>query len=124
MQTELLANVTVQRCTATATTLPRSTPALLVRLLDVFHHFEYPVTFMRSVYDAMAPDRRVFLVEFHRDPERVKSMPSSWALQHLRADLATFQAEVERAGFRLVASPELPELSENYIMVFEKQTKV
>ena len=54
------------------------------------------------------------------DPERVKSMPPAWALEHIRADQATFRAEVERAGFRLVASPVLDELRENYIMVFEK----
>ena len=51
---------------------------------------------------------------------RVQSMGPAWALDHIRADQATFRAEVEAAGFRHVASPELEELRENYIMVFEK----
>ena len=135
---------------------------------------------MRSLRDAMAKDGRLLLCDFHRDPERIKSMPPGWALEHIRvsatpgsphppylrkrhrtpaahvnawpaeyggvhpvhpfpssppplpvhntcmprplrqADQATFRAEVERAGFRLVASPELEELQENYLMVFEK----
>ena len=28
-------------------------------------------------------------------------------------------AQVESAGFKLIAEPELPELEENYIMIFE-----
>ena len=57
---------------------------------------------------------------FHRDPSRATSRSPSWLLEHIRADQATFRAEVERAGFRLIASPELEALTDNYIMVFEK----
>lgn len=118
---EGLANVKVQQCSAKSTCLPAGTPkAAFACVLDVYHHLEYPITFMRSVHDAMCAGGRLFLCDFHRDPARVTSMPGNWALEHIRADQATFRAEVERAGFRLVASPELPELRENYIMVFER----
>jgi len=115
-----LANVTVQRCTPRATSLPAGTGASFACLLDVYHHLEYPITFMRSLRDALCEGGRVLVCDFHRDPSRVTSMPPEWALEHIRADQATFRAEIERAGFHLVASPELPELKENYLMVFEK----
>ena len=117
---ERLHNVTVQRCTAKATGLPAGTSASFACLLDVYHHLEYPVTFMRSVRDALTVGGRLLICDFHRDPSRVTSMPGNWALEHIRADQAAFRAEVESAGFTLVAEPELPELKENYIMVFER----
>jgi len=43
-----------------------------------------------------------------------------WALEHLRADRDVFVAEVVSVGFKLVASPEMPELRENYCVVFER----
>ncbi len=118
---ERLPNVTIRQCTPKSTALPAGTAASFACILDVYHHLEYPITFMRSLRDALCEGGRVLLCDFHRDPERVKSMPPNWALEHIRADQATFRAEVERAGFRLVASPELPELTENYLMVFEKR---
>lgn len=117
---ERLANVTVQRCTPRATSLPAGTGASFACLLDVYHHLEYPITFMRSLADALYEGGRVLVCDFHRDPARVTSMPPEWALEHIRADQSTFRAEIERSGFRLVANPELPELTENYLMVFEK----
>ena len=75
---------------------------------------------MRSVRDSLTVGGKLLLCDFHRDPARVTSMPPSWALEHIRADQATFRQEVERAGFTLVAEPELPELKENYSMVFER----
>ena len=114
-----LSNVTVQRCSDKATGLPAGC-ASFACLLDVYHHLEYPITFMRSLREALSEGGVVFLCDFHRDPERVKSQPPEWAYDHIRADQATFRAEVEQAGFRLVASPELASLTENYLMVFEK----
>ena len=116
---EALSNVKVQRTTAKSAELPAGS-ASFACLLDVYHHLEYPITFMRSLREALRPDGRVLVCDFHRDPSKVKSMPPSWALDHIRADQATFRAEIEKAGFRLVASPQLPTLKENYLMVFEK----
>ena len=115
-----LSNVRIQRSTAKSVELPTGTAASFACLLDVYHHLEYPITFMRSLKEALTPDGRVLVCDFHRDPSKVKSMPPSWALDHIRADQATFRAEIERAGFRLVASPSLPTLRENYLMVFER----
>ena len=70
--------------------------------------------------DALCEGGIVLLCDFHRDPERVKSQPPEWAFEHIRADQATFREEVEQAGFRLIASPELESLQENYLMVFER----
>ena len=41
-------------------------------------------------------------------------------LVHVRAGQEVFREEVVDAGFELVTEPELPELEENYIMVFTK----
>jgi ubiquinone/menaquinone biosynthesis C-methylase UbiE len=116
---ESLPNVTVQQCTAKSVEVAASV-ADFACLLDVYHHLEYPVTFMRSVRSALADGAKLILVDFHRDPSKVTSHPPSWALDHIRADQSTFRSEVEKAGFKLVASPEIEQLKENYIMIFEK----
>ena len=42
------------------------------------------------------------------------------ALAHIRADKATFVEEIVQAGFRVVATPSVEGLRENYVVVFER----
>ena len=60
------------------------------------------------------------LVDFHRDPSKMVHHDPEWALEHLRAGQEVFREEIRAAGFRVVEEPELPELLENYCMVFQK----
>ena len=55
---EGLANVTVSRCSGKATGLEAGT-ASFACLLDVYHHLEYPVTFMRSLRDTLCDGGKV-----------------------------------------------------------------
>ena len=42
-------------------------------------------------------------------------------LDHVRAGREVFLAELEEAGFQLVAAPEIPGMVENYVLVLEKK---
>jgi len=117
---EGLGNVEVSLCTDKAVGVAADVRANAALICDVYHHFEYPRTFMRSLHAVLADDARVVVIDFHRDPTRMTSHAPQWALDHIRAGREVFQTEIEEAGFRLVALEDLPGLSENYCMVFAK----
>ena len=58
------------------------------------------------------------MIDFHRDPARVRSRPAEWVWRHVRADQAAFRREVLDCGFALQAEPTVDGLAENYVMVF------
>mmetsp|Transcript_20098 Transcript_20098/g.58780 ORF Transcript_20098/g.58780 Transcript_20098/m.58780 type:complete len:150 (+) Transcript_20098:651-1100(+) len=88
-------------------------------MCDVYHHLEYPRTACKHIRRYLTPDTgRLVIVDFHRDPARVKSHTEEWVLRHLRADQATFRQEVLTSGYRLVEEVEVPGLEENYVMIF------
>ena len=91
----------------------------LAIIIDVYHHIEYPRTVLRQIRSALKPGGKLLVLDFIRDPEIHKSHPPSWILQHVRADQNTFRNEILSTGFTLVNEPVLPDLLENYIMVFE-----
>ena len=76
---------------------------------------------MRSLRRALRPGGFCVVIDFHRIPEKMTSHSGPWVLVHVRAGQEVFREEVVDAGFELVTEPELPELEENYIMVFTKQ---
>ena len=117
-----LANVRVSRSSVKATGLPSSRRYLadLAIILDVYHHFDFPFTMMRSVRAALREGGRVVLVDFWRDPSKMVVHDGQWALDHIRADRDVFVAEVKAAGFKVVAMPTLAPLKENYVVVFER----
>lgn len=96
----------------------------LVLICDVYHHFVHPLAMMREV--ARVLRRRsgensggvVVLVDFHRDVGRCWSHEGNWVLDHVRADQATFEAEIAAAGFVKVGEREVTGLVENYIVLF------
>ena len=81
---------------------------------DVYHHFEYPKSTMTSLKAALKTDgpSRVVLVDFHRDASKMVTHAPSWALEHIRADQATFRDEILACGYELLEEPELPALTE------------
>lgn len=92
----------------------------MVLLCDVYHHLEYPTTFMSDVRRVCKPTSVVVLVDFHRDPTKIFSHPENpnWALEHLRADQATFEREIASAGFIKSHEVSVENLRENYVVVF------
>lgn len=80
----------------------------------------------RSLHKALRKDDKegkgpgyLVVIDFHRDDAKIWSKPKGWVMDHVRASQAEFRAEIESAGFRLVAEPVVQGLSENYVMVFE-----
>ena len=111
---------------AVATThnpLPQGDPSegsiRLALLVDVYHHLEFPRTVCRRLRALLHPeDGRLVIIDFHRDPTKVKSKSQEWVMKHLRAGQGTFREEIISAGFVLESEPNIPELTENYCMIF------
>lgn len=118
---ERLGAVSVFLCTNKDVGVPKGTNGDVALICDVYHHFEYPKTYMRSLHSALRPGGHVILIDFYRDPSKMTSHPPQWALDHLRASKEVYQAEIESCGFELVCVPEVKELTENYVMVFRRK---
>ena len=88
--------------------------------VDVYHHFLFPATMLASLRRCLKPGGRYVVIDFHRDPARmvVAKHKGAWATEHIRADQATFRAEIEAAGFKHSSEPVVAGLDENYVMVF------
>jgi len=117
---EGLENVSVIQCGDTGTNLPPGC-ADVAFICDVYHHFEYPLTFMRDLHRSLRPGGMVVLVDFHRDPSKMVNHSPQWALEHIRAGQDVFRAEIEAAGFEFVNQVDIPELKENYCIVFRRR---
>lgn len=51
-------------------------------------------------------------------PEKIWSHPPEWVLSHVRAGQDVFNEEIEEAGFVLEREVTLPNLRENYFLIF------
>lgn len=113
-----LQNVVVVQGTSQDPCLPADSVDL-VFVCDVYHHFEYPKTVCQHLKAALREGGRLVVIDFIRDDAVHKSHEPGWILQHVRAGQEVFRAEIESAGFRLVAEPPVQGLAENYCMIFE-----
>jgi ubiquinone/menaquinone biosynthesis C-methylase UbiE len=84
----------------------------LAFLCDVYHHLEYPHTYLASLARALRPGGRLVVIDFKRIPGVTKPA----VLDHVRADQAQVTREIEQAGFRLLTQRDL--LVENYWLEF------
>jgi len=84
-------------------------------LVNVYHHLEYPLSYMRSVLRTLRPGGRLVVVDFHR----IEGVTSKPMLEHVRADRATVKAEIESAGFVLTRDEAF--LKQNYFMEFTQR---
>lgn len=64
---------------------------------DTYHHFEYPITLMTSLYDALKPGGEVIIIDFIRR----QGFSSPWIMGHVRANKAQVLDEVKSVGFEL-----------------------
>ncbi len=87
----------------------------LVFTSNTYHHFEYPVSMLRSIHRSLRPRGRLVIIDFRRQ----KGVSSDWVMRHVRADRQTVINEVSAQGFRLLE--EKPGLRDNYFLVFEKR---
>lgn len=86
----------------------------IIFMCDVFHHVEYPRTYLASLYAALKPGGRLAVIDFIAEEGKSKN----WVLEHVRASPAEFRGEFEAAGFVFERAPEL--LEENFFHVYRK----
>ena len=71
----------------------------LILVLDAYHHFDYPAPMLASLRQALRPEGRLVIVEYHKNE---KAMPNGRALQHIRATREEFVKEIESHDFKAV----------------------
>ncbi len=86
----------------------------LVFMCDVFHHVEYPRTYLASLFAAIEPGGRLAVIDFIAE----EGKSEDWVLEHVRASPAEFQAEFEAAGFVFERAPDV--LEENFFHIYRK----
>jgi predicted methyltransferase len=72
----------------------------------------------RQIRNALKPNGKFVVIDFHRDDAKITSRPKGWVMDHVRGTQEEFRKEIESAGFRLVAEPVIEGMTENYCMVF------
>jgi predicted methyltransferase len=114
-QTEGLPQVEARLCSETSVELPEASIDVAF-VCDTYHHFAYPQQTLASLYAALRPGGRLFIVDFVREP----GLSSDWVLDHVRCGREQVVAEVELAGFRRLPDVQLFRLRENYLIGFER----
>ena len=94
--------------------LPRNSVDL-VFISDTYHHFEYPMTTLQSIHEALKPGGELVIIDFKRIP----GFSSSWVMSHVRAGEQRVTAEIQSAGFELVQR--LDFMQTQYFLRFRKQ---
>ncbi len=88
-------------------------------ICDVYHHFEYPESSLKSIHRAMRDGGKLILVDFYREPQ-VSPERKQWLLGHIRAPLETFKQEIVAAGFKFEEQVTVDGFTENYLLRFSK----
>jgi ubiquinone/menaquinone biosynthesis C-methylase UbiE len=109
---ETIANLEVQEATTRDSGLEEASVDLLF-LCDVYHHLEYPRTFMSSLARALAPGGKLVVIDF----DRIEGRTSPRMMRHVRAGKDVVLDELAAVGFVLVEEVEM--LDENYFVILE-----
>lgn len=115
-------NITTIRCAEDSVDLPRASVDVAF-ICDTYHHFEYPRSTMRSLYDAMKPGGTVVIVDFLHSPDSIAHLSADrrdWIRDHVRAGRDQTIREVVGMGFEHIPAPPTPYLEENYLIRFRK----
>ncbi|MDD9966751.1 MAG: methyltransferase domain-containing protein [Myxococcales bacterium] len=82
-------------------------------LCNVYHHLEYPDSYLGSIRETLRPGGTLVVIDF----ERIPNVSSAWVLGHVRAGKGVVSEEIRRAGFELVRE-HADLLKENYMMIW------
>lgn len=107
-------NIQTVLCTADSTKLPPASVDVAY-ICDTYHHFEFPLKTMQSLYAALKPGGRVILIDF----KRIEGESRDWTLQHVRAGQEVFEKEILTCGFKKLREHS-GILKENYFVEFER----
>lgn len=102
-------------CSERSADLPQASVDVIF-LCDTYHHFEYPDATLASLFSALRPGGRLVVVDF----ERIPGASREWTLNHVRAGKEIVLAEIEAAGFTFEDEPQVPGLTENYVLRFTR----
>jgi SAM-dependent methyltransferase len=108
-----LANVTTQLADQRGTGLPADSIDVAF-LCDAYHHLELPRTYLADLRRVITPGGRLVVIDY----DRARKGADKWMKDHIRADPAELRAEIEAAGFVVVAQPRV--LVENFFLIFER----
>lgn len=106
------ANVVPVLTSKTSARLPAGGVDLLL-VVDTYHHLDGRVAYMERAADVLRPDGRVVVVDWHKRP-----LPEGPEMDHKLAEEQVV-AEMERAGYRLLARPDV--LPYQYVLVFARR---
>ena len=87
----------------------------LAFICDTYHHFEYPQSMMRSIYQALSDHGEVVIIDFRTDPD----VSSGWVRHHVRAGREEVIKEMQDFGFELTEDLKL--LRTNHFLRFKKR---
>ena len=113
-----LTNVETVVCTDKSVELPDESIDIAF-ICDVYHHFEYPMNSMTSLWKALKPGGQVVVVDFHR----IEGVSRPFIMGHVRAGEEVFMQEIIDAGFELLNDHDVSFLTENYVLRFQKVTR-
>lgn len=113
-----LTNVETVLCTDKSTELAEESIDMAF-ICDTYHHFEYPMNTMTSLWKALRPGGQVILIDF----DRIEGKTSAFFLEHVRAGQDVFTQEVINAGFELVNDHDVDFLKDNYLLRFRKVSR-
>jgi ubiquinone/menaquinone biosynthesis C-methylase UbiE len=87
----------------------------LVFISDTYHHFEYPMTTLKSIHEALRPGGELVVIDFKRIP----GFSSAWVMSHVRAGEDQVTTEIQSAGFEPVQR--LDFMQTQYFLRFRKR---
>jgi len=96
-------------------TLPHASVDV-VFIADTYHYFSDRAAIMATVRDALADGGRLIILDYTLDETHKDDQKRA----HVRFGKAGLISEIESFGFRLIDEPDVPGLSEIYMVVFEK----
>ncbi len=108
-------NISTILCTGKSAELPTQS-VNAVFICDTYHHFEFPMSTLKTIHDGLKPGGQLVIVDFNR----IKGTSRDWILGHVRAGKEEVRAEIQDAGFDFVEEVKIPTLSENYFLRFRK----
>ena len=112
---ESLDNVRVVLSQEKSTSLPANSIDV-VFVCDTYHHFEFYADMLLSIRNALKRGGELVIVDF----ERIPGTSREWVLGHVRAGKEQVKKEIQQAGFRFVEEVEIPGMSENYFLRFQR----
>lgn len=86
----------------------------LAFLSDTYHHFEQPLSMMKSIYQALRPGGTLVVIDFQKHGHS-----SDWVKGHVRAGSETVIEEIGAAGFEFTGEEKF--LHDNYFLRFTRR---